>query len=117
MSVATLMLYGVTWLFVALTPGPAVMCVASQAARYGWRAACLGVLVVQVGNIAFVRLLSVRAVRLGGDGDERPNDPATRRRGLSLVFRDRPTAPRPASHKREGDGFELELAVPSRCFP
>ena len=64
MSVATLMLYGVTWLLVALTPGPAVMCVASQAARYGWRAACLGVLGVQLGNIALFVCIACGLVAL-----------------------------------------------------
>jgi homoserine/homoserine lactone efflux protein len=53
MSAASLTLYIITWSFVALTPGPAVMCVASQAAKYGWRAACLGVLGIQMGNITF----------------------------------------------------------------
>ena len=33
-----------------------------------------------------VRLHSVRTGRLAGDGDERPSDPAIRRRGLSVVF-------------------------------
>ena len=58
------MLYGVTWLLVALTPGPAVMCVASQAARYGWRAACLGVLGVQLGNIALFVCIACGLVAL-----------------------------------------------------
>jgi homoserine/homoserine lactone efflux protein len=51
--VATLTLYVITWSLVALTPGPAVMCIASQAARYGWRSACLAVLGIQIGNLTF----------------------------------------------------------------
>jgi homoserine/homoserine lactone efflux protein len=53
MNIPTLRIYITTWSLVALTPGPAVMCVASQAARYGWRAACLGVLGIQIGNVTF----------------------------------------------------------------
>jgi homoserine/homoserine lactone efflux protein len=64
MSVITLMLYSATWLLVALTPGPAVMCVVSQAARYGWRAACLGVLGIQLGNIALFICIACGLVAL-----------------------------------------------------
>jgi homoserine/homoserine lactone efflux protein len=47
------LLYVATWSLVALTPGPAVMCVMSQATRYGFRASLAGVLGTQAGNLLF----------------------------------------------------------------
>jgi threonine/homoserine/homoserine lactone efflux protein len=38
MNIESLLLYLLTWLLVALTPGPAVICIMSQAARYGTKA-------------------------------------------------------------------------------
>lgn len=55
MSGQSVLLYFFTWLFVALTPGPAVMCVVSQAARHGLRAGFAGIFGIQIGNfILFV---------------------------------------------------------------
>jgi homoserine/homoserine lactone efflux protein len=53
MSSQSLLAYFVTWFLVALTPGPAVICVMSQAARYGWQAGFRGVLGIQLGNLLF----------------------------------------------------------------
>ena len=53
MSVKTVLLHLLTWLLVALTPGPAVMCVVSQAARHGLRAGFAGILGIQIGNFIF----------------------------------------------------------------
>jgi threonine/homoserine/homoserine lactone efflux protein len=43
MSIESLLLYLLTWLLVALTPGPAVICVMSQAAKYGLQAGFRGI--------------------------------------------------------------------------
>jgi homoserine/homoserine lactone efflux protein len=53
MSAQALLLYFSTWLLVALTPGPAVICVMSQAARYGPSAGFLSILGIQLGNLIF----------------------------------------------------------------
>ena len=38
MNIESVLLYLLTWLLVALTPGPAVICIMSRAARYGTKA-------------------------------------------------------------------------------
>jgi homoserine/homoserine lactone efflux protein len=53
MSSQSLLLYFVTWLLLAVTPGPAVICVMSQAARYGWQTGFRGILGIQLGNLVF----------------------------------------------------------------
>ena len=53
MNASLLLLYTATWSLVALTPGPAVMCVMGQATRYGWRASLIGVGGIQCGNLLF----------------------------------------------------------------
>jgi threonine/homoserine/homoserine lactone efflux protein len=53
MSIQSLLLYFLSWLLVALTPGPAAMCVMSQAARYGLQAGFRGILGIQIGNLIF----------------------------------------------------------------
>ena len=49
MSTHTFILYLATWLVVALTPGPAVMCSMAQSTRYGFRSSLAGVFGVQLG--------------------------------------------------------------------
>jgi len=46
-------LYLATWLVVALTPGPAVMCAMSQAARHGFRHALAGIAGILLGHFVF----------------------------------------------------------------
>lgn len=53
MRIESLLIYFFTWLLVALTPGPAVMCIMSQSARYGLQAGFRGALGIQIGNIVF----------------------------------------------------------------
>jgi homoserine/homoserine lactone efflux protein len=53
MNIGSLLLYVLTWLLVALTPGPAVICVMSQTARYGVQAGLRGVVGIQIGNFIF----------------------------------------------------------------
>lgn len=53
MRIESLLIYFFTWLLLALTPGPAVMCIMSQSARYGLQAGFWGILGVQIGNIVF----------------------------------------------------------------
>jgi homoserine/homoserine lactone efflux protein len=53
MNIESLLLYLSTWLLVALTPGPAVIYVMSQTARYGWLAGLRGVVGIQIGNAIF----------------------------------------------------------------
>ena len=53
MSTQTLLLYFATWSFVALTPGPAVMCAISQSTRHGFRASLAGIAGTQAGNACF----------------------------------------------------------------
>jgi homoserine/homoserine lactone efflux protein len=64
MSLQTVLLYVLTWSFVALTPGPAVICVMSQAAKYGLRAAWIGILGIQMGNIFFFGCIAFGLVTL-----------------------------------------------------
>ena len=42
-----------TWLLVALTPGPAVMCSMAQATRYGFRSSIAGISGIQLGHVVF----------------------------------------------------------------
>jgi leucine efflux protein len=53
MGFQSLLAYFVTWSLLALTPGPAAICVMSQAARYGLQAGFRGVLGIQLGNLLF----------------------------------------------------------------
>jgi homoserine/homoserine lactone efflux protein len=53
MSVHTVLLYFLTWFLLALPPGPAVLCVMSQASRYGLWAGFMGILGIQIGNFIF----------------------------------------------------------------
>jgi homoserine/homoserine lactone efflux protein len=53
MNIGSLLLYVLTWLLVALTPGPAVICVMSQTARDGVQAGLRGVVGIQIGNFIF----------------------------------------------------------------
>ena len=53
MTLTTFYLYLITWTLVALSPGPAAMCVMSQAARHGVRASFAGICGIQSGNILF----------------------------------------------------------------
>jgi homoserine/homoserine lactone efflux protein len=53
MSTKILLLYLVTWLLVALTPGPAVMCSLAQSTRYGFRSSLAGISGIQFGNLLF----------------------------------------------------------------
>lgn len=53
MSLKVFLLYLATWSLVALTPGPAVMCALSQAARHGFRASLVGITGTQAGNFLF----------------------------------------------------------------
>ena len=64
MSVQTVLLYLITWSLVALTPGPAVMCVMSQAVKYGLRAALIGVFGIQMGNLSFFICIAFGLVTL-----------------------------------------------------
>jgi homoserine/homoserine lactone efflux protein len=53
MSFQFFLLYFVTWLLVALTPGPAVLCSMAQATRYGLRSSLMGISGIQLGNFLF----------------------------------------------------------------
>ena len=53
MSRQIFLLYFATWLVVALTPGPAVMCSMAQATRYGFRSSLAGICGIQSGNFLF----------------------------------------------------------------
>ena len=53
MNAETFFLYLATWSLVALTPGPAVMCAMSQATRYGFRYALIGIAGIQGGHLVF----------------------------------------------------------------
>jgi homoserine/homoserine lactone efflux protein len=64
MSSQSLLLYLVTWLLLAVTPGPAVICVMSQAARYGLQAGFRGVLGIQLGNLVFFLCIAFGLVAL-----------------------------------------------------
>jgi threonine/homoserine/homoserine lactone efflux protein len=64
MSAQSLLLYFTTWLLLALTPGPAVICVISQATRYGWQAGFRGVLGIQLGNFVFFLCIAFGLIAL-----------------------------------------------------
>lgn len=64
MNIESLLLYLLTWLLVALTPGPAVICVMSQAARYGTKAGFRGVVGIQIGNLIFFLCIAFGLVTL-----------------------------------------------------
>jgi homoserine/homoserine lactone efflux protein len=64
MSIQTVLLYLITWSLVALTPGPAVMCVMSQAVKYGLRAALTGIFGIQTGNLSFFICIAFGLVTL-----------------------------------------------------
>lgn len=53
MSTEIFLLYLGTWLLVALTPGPAVMCAMSHATRFGFRQALIGIFGIQLGHFVF----------------------------------------------------------------
>ena len=53
MTLHTFLLYALTWLVVAVTPGPAVMCAMAQSSRYGFRGSWAGIGGIQVGNVVF----------------------------------------------------------------
>ena len=53
MTVPTFLLYLVTWLVVALSPGPAVMLSVAQATKHGFRASLSGIAWIQCGNLIF----------------------------------------------------------------
>lgn len=53
MTSTTFFLYLLTWTLVALSPGPAAMCVMSQATRHGVRASFAGISGIQTGNVVF----------------------------------------------------------------
>ena len=64
MSIESLLLYLLTWLLVALTPGPAVICVMSQTARYGLQAGFRGIAGIQIGNLLFFLCIAFGLVTL-----------------------------------------------------
>jgi homoserine/homoserine lactone efflux protein len=53
MNLKIFLLYFATWLLVALTPGPAVMCSMAQATRYGFRSSLAGISGIQLGHVVF----------------------------------------------------------------
>ena len=53
MRIESLLIYFFTWLLLALTPGPAVMCIMSQSARYGLQAGFRGILGIQLAISSF----------------------------------------------------------------
>ena len=50
MNIESLLLYLSTWLLVALTPGPAVIYVVSQTARYGLQAGLRGIVGIHLAT-------------------------------------------------------------------
>ena len=64
MSIESLLLYLLTWLLVALTPGPAVICVMSQTAKYGLPAGFRGIAGIQIGNFIFFLCIALGLVTL-----------------------------------------------------
>jgi homoserine/homoserine lactone efflux protein len=64
MNGESLLLYLSTWLLVALTPGPAVIYVMSQTARYGLQAGLRGIVGIQLGNFIFFLCIAVGLVTL-----------------------------------------------------
>ena len=59
MNIESLLLYLSTWLLVALTPGPAVIYVVSQTARYGLQAGLRGIVGIQLGNLIVFLCIAV----------------------------------------------------------
>ncbi len=59
MNARILLLYFATWLLVALTPGPAVMCSMAQATRYGFRSSLAGITGIQLGNLLFFACIAL----------------------------------------------------------
>ena len=64
MSIESLLPYLLTWFLVALTPGPAVICVMSQTAKYGWQAGFRGIAGIQIGNLIFFLCIGLGLVTL-----------------------------------------------------
>jgi threonine/homoserine/homoserine lactone efflux protein len=64
MNIEFLLLYLLTWLLVALTPGPAVLYIMSQTARYGWQVGLRGVVGIQIGNVIFFLCIAFGLVTL-----------------------------------------------------
>lgn len=64
MSIESLLLYLLTWFLVALTPGPAVICVMSQTAKYGRQAGFRGIAGIQIGNLIFFLCIGLGLVTL-----------------------------------------------------
>jgi homoserine/homoserine lactone efflux protein len=59
MSIKILLLYFATWLLVALTPGPAVICSVTQATRYGFRSSIAGISGIQFGHVVFFTCIAL----------------------------------------------------------
>lgn len=59
MSLTTFNLYLITWTLVALSPGPAAMCVMSQSARHGVRRSLAGIMGIQAGNAVFFSCITL----------------------------------------------------------
>lgn len=59
MSLTTFYLYLITWTLVALSPGPAAMCIMSQSSRHGVRASFAGISGIQVGNVFFFACIAL----------------------------------------------------------
>jgi homoserine/homoserine lactone efflux protein len=53
MNTSTFLLYVGTWLLVALTPGPAVMCSMAHSTRHGFHASLAAISGIQLGNLLF----------------------------------------------------------------
>lgn len=53
MTSTTFYLYLITWTLVALSPGPAAICIMSQATRHSVRASFAGISGIQTGNVVF----------------------------------------------------------------
>ena len=64
MHVQPFVLSLLTWFLVALTPGPAVICVMSQAARHGLQAGFRGIVGIQIGNLIFFVCIAFGLVTL-----------------------------------------------------
>jgi homoserine/homoserine lactone efflux protein len=63
-NIESLLLYLLTWLVIALTPGPAVICVMSQTAQWGIQAGLRGILGIQIGNVIFFLCIAFGLVTL-----------------------------------------------------
>jgi homoserine/homoserine lactone efflux protein len=64
MSIESLLLYLLTCLLVALTPGPVVICVMSQTASYGLQAGFRGIAGIQIGNLIFFLCIAFGLITL-----------------------------------------------------